>query len=50
MFRFVKVTAITPRRGRLADAGLDAVRDDLAGVVHQTLEPAHVSLWLSDHG
>jgi len=26
---------------------LDAVRDDLAGVVHQALEPAHVSLWVS---
>ena len=26
---------------------LDAVRDDLAGVVHQALEPAHVSLWIN---
>jgi hypothetical protein len=26
---------------------LDSVRDDLAGIVHQTLEPAHVSLWIS---
>jgi hypothetical protein len=26
---------------------LDSVRDDLAGVVHQALEPAHVSLWIS---
>ncbi len=25
---------------------LDAVRDDLASVVHQALEPAHVSLWI----
>jgi hypothetical protein len=33
---------------RLKDAAdLDAVRDDLAGVVHQALEPAHVSLWIS---
>ena len=33
---------------RLKDAvDLDAIRDDLAGVVHQTLEPAHVSLWIS---
>ena len=33
---------------RLKDAvDLDAVRDDLAGVVHQALEPAHVSLWTS---
>jgi len=26
---------------------LDAVRDDLAGVVHQALEPAHISVWIS---
>jgi len=33
---------------RLKDAAdLDAVRDDLAGVVHQAMEPAHVSLWIS---
>ena len=33
---------------RLKDAAdLDAVRDDLASVVHQALEPAHVSLWIS---
>jgi hypothetical protein len=33
---------------RLKDAvDLDAVRADLAGVVHQALEPAHVSLWIS---
>jgi MFS family permease len=27
---------------------LDSVRDDLAGVVNQSLEPAHVSLWISN--
>jgi hypothetical protein len=33
---------------RLKDAvDLDAVRDDLAGVVHRALEPAHVSMWMS---
>ena len=26
---------------------LDSVRDDLADVVHQALEPAHVSVWIS---
>ena len=26
---------------------LNAVRDDLAGVVHRALEPAHVSVWIS---
>jgi len=36
---------------RLQDAvDLDAVQDDLAGVVHQALEPAHVSLWISERG
>ena len=33
---------------RLKDAvDLDSVRDDLANIVHQALEPAHVSLWIS---
>ena len=33
---------------RLQDAvDLDAVQDDLAGVVHRALEPAHVSVWIS---
>jgi hypothetical protein len=33
---------------RLKDAvDLDAVRDDLASVVHHALEPAHLSLWIS---
>jgi hypothetical protein len=29
---------------------MDSVRDDLAGVVHQALEPAHVSVWMADRG
>jgi hypothetical protein len=33
---------------RLNDAlDPDTVRDDLAGVVHQALEPAHLSVWIS---
>ena len=33
---------------RLKDTvDLDSVRDDLAGVVHRALEPAHVSVWIS---
>jgi hypothetical protein len=33
---------------RLKDAiDLDSVRDDLAGVVNQALEPAHISVWIS---
>jgi hypothetical protein len=36
---------------RLQDAvDLDTVQDDLAGVVHQALEPAHVSVWISPRG
>jgi hypothetical protein len=34
---------------RLKDAvDLDSVRDDLAGVVHHALEPAHVSVWMNE--
>jgi hypothetical protein len=34
---------------RLKDAvDLDSVRDDLASVVHQALEPAHVSVWINE--
>jgi hypothetical protein len=33
---------------RLKDAvDLDSVRDDLAGVVQQAMEPAHLSVWVS---
>jgi hypothetical protein len=28
----------------------NSVRDDLAGVVHQALEPAHVSVWINERG
>jgi hypothetical protein len=36
---------------RLKDAvDLDSVRDDLARTVHQALEPAHVSVWMSKGG
>jgi hypothetical protein len=36
---------------RLQDAvDLDAVQADLSDVVHQALEPAHVSLWISQRG
>jgi hypothetical protein len=39
------VTAFAARLKSTVD--LDSVRDDLAGVVHQALEPAHVSVWIS---
>jgi len=29
---------------------LQSVRDDLAGAVHQALEPAYVSVWINEHG
>jgi hypothetical protein len=36
---------------RLKDAvDLDSVRDDLAAIVQQTLEPAHLSVWISRRG
>jgi hypothetical protein len=36
--------------GRLQDAvDLDSVRDDLASAVQETLEPAHISVWVSEH-
>ena len=39
---------VTAFAARLQDrVGLDAVRDDLAAVVHQALEPAHVSVWIT---
>jgi predicted PurR-regulated permease PerM len=36
---------------RLKDTvDLDSVRDDLTGLVHRALEPAHVSVWVNDRG
>jgi hypothetical protein len=36
---------------RLKDTvDLDSVREDLAGVVHRALEPAHVSVWINERG
>ena len=40
---------VTAFAARLQDTvNLDSVRDDLASVVQQALEPAHVSVWLSE--
>jgi len=39
---------VTAFAARLKDAvDLDWVRDDLAATVHQALEPAHISVWIS---
>jgi hypothetical protein len=42
---------VAPFAARLKD-GVDlvSVRDDLATVVDQALEPAHISVWISEHG
>jgi hypothetical protein len=41
---------VTAFAARLKDAvDLDSIRDDLAGTVHEALEPAHISVWVS-HG
>jgi hypothetical protein len=46
--RYDADTTIAAFAARLQDAvDLDAVQDDLADVVHQALEPAHVSVWIS---
>jgi hypothetical protein len=46
--RYDADTTIAAFAVRLQDAvDLDAVQDDLAGVVHQALEPVHVSVWIS---
>jgi hypothetical protein len=40
--------AVAAFAARLKDkVDLDWIRDDLAGAVHQALEPAHVSVWIS---
>jgi hypothetical protein len=49
--RYDAETVVAAFAARLKDAvDLDLVRDDLAGVVQQTLEPAHVSVWMSERG
>jgi hypothetical protein len=46
--RYNTAKTVAAFAARLQDAvDLDMIRVDLAGVVHQTLEPAHVSVWLS---
>jgi hypothetical protein len=44
-------SAIDPHAPRVAVTQVlfGSVRDDLAGGVHRTLEPAHVSVWISHH-
>jgi len=43
--------AVAVFAARLQDAvDLDSVQDDLTGVIQQTLEPAHLALWVSRRG
>jgi hypothetical protein len=45
--RYDAERTVTAFAGRLQDAvDLDAVRDDLAGVIGASLEPAHMSVWI----
>jgi hypothetical protein len=47
--RYDAEQTVTAFAVRLKDAvDLDTVRDDLAGVVQQTLEPTHLMVWTSE--
>jgi hypothetical protein len=47
--RYDAETTVAVFAARLKDTvDLDSIRDDLAGVVHRALEPAHVSVWMND--
>jgi hypothetical protein len=46
--RYDAETTVAAFAARLKDAvDLDSIEDDLAAAVHRTLEPAHISVWLS---
>jgi hypothetical protein len=46
--RYDAEATVTAFAAALKDAvDLDSICDDLAGAVHQALEPAHVSVWIS---
>jgi hypothetical protein len=48
--RYDAESTVAAFAARLKDTvDLDSVRDDLGGVVHQALEPAHVSVWIRPH-
>ena len=48
--RYDAESTVAAFAARLKDTvDLDSVRDDLADVVHQALEPAHLSVWIRPH-
>jgi hypothetical protein len=48
--RYDAESTVAAFAARLKDTvDLDSVRDDLVGVVHQALEPAHLSVWIRPH-
>ena len=48
--RYDAESTVAAFAARLKDTvDLDSVRDDLAGVVYQALEPAHLSVWIRPH-
>jgi hypothetical protein len=49
--RYDAEQTVTAFAARLKDAvDLDSIRDDLTGAVDQALEPAHISVWISQQG
>jgi hypothetical protein len=49
--RYDAESTVAAFAARLKDTvDLDSVRNDLAGVVHQALEPAHISVWIRPPG
>jgi hypothetical protein len=48
--RYDAESTVAAFAARLKDTvDLDSVRDDLVGIVHQALEPAHLSVWIRPH-
>jgi hypothetical protein len=49
--RYDAAATVTAFAARLQNAmDLEPARDDLAGVVEQAMEPAHLAVWISQRG
>jgi len=46
----VATSTLTALAHQLTIRNVVSGRDDLAGAVQQTLEPAHISVWMSERG